>query len=204
MNASKPISPNPLLLAAIALSLAGLLVALLFWQPARPGADNAAPAGGDFQLNSQAGPVSLSDFRGKLVLLYFGYTQCPDICPTSLAFLTQAVNELSAEEQARLQVIFISVDPERDSLEHLQVYSSYFHPDYIGLTASPAQVRQVADNYGAGYRRVDSDSEMGYIIDHTAELYLVDAQGQLQTRIPHGTEPEQILQVLRQWLPTPP
>jgi protein SCO1/2 len=198
-----PSQQSPYLLAAIGLVLA-LAALLLFWQPQRSNPPPSGPQGGEFTLQSHSGPVSLKDFRGKLVLLYFGYTQCPDICPTSLAFLTQAVNELSAEEQSRMQVMFISVDPERDSLAHLKTYSQYFHPGYIGLTGSAEEVRQIANNYGAGYRRVDADSEMGYIIDHTAEVYVIDSHGRLQTRIPHGTEPEQMLPVLRQWLPSPP
>ncbi len=200
MNAASTPPQTRILLVAIGLVVA-LLLALLLWQPKATQPDSGAPPGGPFTLESAAGPVSLKDHRGKLVVLYFGYTQCPDICPTSLAFLTQAVDGLSPEEQARLQVMFISVDPERDSLQHLQTYSRFFHPSYIGLSADSQRVRQIANQYGVGYRRVESDSQMGYTIDHTADLYLIDAQGSLQTRIPHGTEPAQILKTLRQWLP---
>ncbi len=89
-----------------------------------------APLGGDFTLQSVAGPVSLKDLHGKVVLLYFGYTKCPDVCPTSLSFMTQALNEMTDDELAKVQGVFVSVDPKRDTVESLKEYVEYFHPNF--------------------------------------------------------------------------
>lgn len=122
--------------------------------------------GGDFTLQSADGPVSLSDFRGKVVLIYFGYTSCPDVCPTSLGALSAALKQLSPREMDRVQPIFISVDPERDTPGKMVEYVHYFHPKMIGVTGSIEQVRKVADRYGAYFRKAevkDSSSVMPWI-----------------------------------------
>ena len=111
------------ILAALAVLLAALVIGLaLFWHPElpeRPLPKAALPAGGDFILQSADGPVALKDFRGKLVLLYFGYTYCPDICPTSLTATAEGLRQLKPEELARVAMIFVSVDPKRDMLPRL-------------------------------------------------------------------------------------
>ncbi|MCP4129331.1 MAG: SCO family protein, partial [Gammaproteobacteria bacterium] len=101
----------------------------IYWQPEGTVSSEIAPApqGGDFVLASAAGPVELAAMRGKVVVLFFGYTTCPDVCPTSLAILSMALNGLSEGEVEQVQGVFVSVDPERDSLEHLQEYGRYFH-----------------------------------------------------------------------------
>ena len=180
-----------ILLAAIAIT-ATAAVALLFWNPepthelvgsSIPG----RPSGGNFTLNSADGPVSLSDYKGKVVVLYFGYTYCPDICPTSLALFSNALSQLSKKQIADIQPIFISVDPERDTLDRLKLYAKYFHQNFIGITGSSEAIKQAADLYGAAYRRVEQESATGYIVDHSAYLYLVDKQGKLADSLPHGT-----------------
>jgi protein SCO1 len=159
-----------------------------------------APKGGDFTLNSASGPVSLKAMRGKVVVLYFGYTMCPDVCPTSLSLLSTALNELSQEELGQIKALFISVDPDRDSLERLQAYATFFHPILQGVTGSNEQVAAVAEQYGSAYRKRAEDSAMGYVVDHTADLYVVDKEGKLQGSIRHGAPPSEILQVLRRTL----
>ncbi len=94
------------------------------------------PSGGDFTLHSKDGPVSLHDFKGKVVLLFFGYASCPDICPTSLAFSTKALNTLNEDELAQVQPLFVSIDPQRDSVDKMAEFVSFFHPGFIGLTGS--------------------------------------------------------------------
>lgn len=187
--------------------LGALLVwLLLIWDPAGDGADVSGvsiapvPQGGDFTLKSEAGPVSLEQFRGKVAVLYFGYTWCPDICPTSLAMISTALRQLTQEELAAVQVMFISVDPERDSLERLASYARYFHPTILGVTGTPEEVAQAARLYGAGYRKVEQDSATGYVVDHTADVYVIDQQGKLYRSLPHGTPPAEILEVLRDLL----
>lgn len=159
-----------------------------------------APRGGDFRLQSADGPLGLADLRGQVVMLYFGYTFCPDICPTSLALLSRALEQLTPGELSQVQPLFVSVDPERDSLERLAAYGAYFHPRIRGLTGSPEALAATAKLYGAAFRRVESDSEAGYLVDHSAQTYIIDRQGRLAHSLPHGTSPEQVLAVLRQEL----
>ena len=159
-------------LYAVVAALAGVLVWLVwFWTP--PGTPQLAapPTGGDFTLTSVQGPVSLHDYRGKVVLVYFGYTYCPDICPTALAFAAQALSLLSPEERKQVQLLFVSVDPERDTPAHLEEYVHYFAPDFIGVTGDDAALKEIAGRYGAAFRREPmADSATGYLVDHTAAM----------------------------------
>ena len=191
-----PISQRALLIATLAL-LAGLLGWLLSLEPPPPGVGNTPPKGGDFTLQSARGPVALADYRGKVVALFFGYTWCPDICPTSLSIFAAALNRLTPEEQGRVQGIFISVDPPRDTLERLVTYAAYFHPGLIGVTGTPEEIAKVAAAYGAAYRRVEQEGATGYTIDHTAETYLIAPDGKLTKSLQHGTPPDQVVEAMR-------
>ena len=183
-----------------------LIWVLVIWDPAGDGVDVSgvsiapAPQGGDFTLHSVTGPVSLEQFRGKVAVLYFGYTWCPDICPTSLAMISAALRQLTPAELASVQTMFISVDPKRDTLERLASYAQYFHPTILGVTGTPEEVATVAKLYGAGYRKVEQDSATNYVVDHTADIYVIDQQGKLFRTLPHGTPPAEILAVLRELL----
>jgi protein SCO1/2 len=196
------------LIIVFILGLLGLLVWLVgYWEPTAEleqceQAPNLAepPVGGDFTLDSAEGPVELQAFRNRVVLLYFGYTWCPDICPTSLGLTSLAMDSLSAEEQARVQSLFVSVDPERDTVEWLKEYAAYFHPNILGITGSPEQVAKVARQYGAAYRKVVQASETGYVMDHSADTYLIDPQGRLVEVIPHGTPPQELVELIRRYL----
>jgi protein SCO1/2 len=173
-----------------------------FWQPEvhpphSPVPLAAAPTGGDFTLQSANGPVSLHDFRGKVVLVYFGYTFCPDICPTSLAFTSQALSVLNKEELARTQALFISVDPERDTLEKLKEYGAFFHPNILGLTGTPEAIAATARQYGASYRKQDTGSAGGYVVDHSSSTYVVDPSGKLVATLQHGTAPAEVVKAIR-------
>ena len=185
----------------LALALAGLL---WFWSPLpEPAPVQLAvpPRGGDFGLQSGRGAAGLADLRGKVVLMYFGYTWCPDICPTNLAVMSQALAALTPEELAEVQVLFVSVDPERDSLERLEEYTAYFHPNILGLTGSPDALDRVVRQYGAAYRVAERDSGGGYLVDHSAFTYLVDPRGRLVETLEHASAPSQILGAIRRWLP---
>ncbi len=188
-----------ILMLAVALAWLSLL-----WHPEKTASIKIkeAPKGGDFVLNSASGPVSLDSMRGKVVVLYFGYTMCPDVCPTSLTLLASALNELSKEELEQVRGLFISVDPDRDSLEHLQTYAAFFHPNLQGISGTREQVAAVAKQYGAAYRKSEGDSAMGYVVDHTADLYVIDQNGQLHDSVRHGAPPSEILKVLRRVLGT--
>lgn len=189
------------LIAFIALLL-GLLLWLLFaWQPAseidNSSAMNQPPQGGDFTLQGSQGSVGLEDFRGKVVLLYFGYTWCPDICPTTLAVFSAVLNEMSESELSKVQPIFISVDPARDTIERLEEYSHYFHEKLIGVTGAPAEVAEAAAMYGVAFQAVSPDETGNYAVDHSADSYLIDRQGKLVKRLPHGTSGESLLAEIR-------
>ncbi|MBZ0105330.1 MAG: SCO family protein [Sulfuricella denitrificans] len=173
-----------------------------FWQPDTHQASSpiplaSAPTGGDFTLQSANGPVSLHDFRGKVVLVYFGYTFCPDICPTSLAFTSQALNTLSKEELARTQALFISVDPERDTLEKLKEYGAFFHASILGLTGTPEAIADAAHKYGASYRKQNTGSAGGYVVDHSSSTYVIDPDGKLVATLQHGTSPAEVAKTIR-------
>jgi len=194
------------ILNAAILLLAGLLVWVTFyWDPAPKQSHDelkisSAPQGGDFSFVSYKGPISLQQLRGKVVALYFGYTQCPDICPTSLGYLNLALAKLSAEELAGFQGLFVSVDPKRDSLQRLKDYGEYFNPAILGVTGSVTQIDEAVKRYGAAYRISDTGSQMGYIVDHSADTYLIDRQGRLRAVLPHGTAPMEVLTELRKLL----
>jgi protein SCO1/2 len=187
----------------------GLLAWMIFaWQPGGEqgrvgtGLDLATvPQGGEFTLRSWRGPVALEDCRGKGVLLYFGYTWCPDVCPTNLGYIAMALDRLSEAERDQSVVLFVSVDPGRDTPERLRDYTGFFHPGIIGLTGSPAEVARVAALYGAAYRKTEQTaSAAGYLVDHSVYTYLIDREGRLRGALDHATPPEQIASALRSLL----
>ena len=154
--------------------------------------------GGDFVLHSSQGEFSLKQLRGKVVLLYFGYTKCPDVCPTSLATLAQALNELTEDELNSVQAVFVSVDPQRDSLQILDEYVGYFHRNLIGVTGSEREVAEAAKRYGVEYEKVVLEgSSFGYALNHSAVTYLLTPEGELRFMFPHETPAFVILEAIR-------
>ncbi|MCU7830356.1 MAG: SCO family protein [Candidatus Thiodiazotropha sp. (ex Myrtea sp. 'scaly one' KF741663)] len=154
--------------------------------------------GGDFVLSSSQGKFSLEQLRGKVVLLFFGYTQCPDVCPTSLSLLAQALNELSEDELQSVQAVFVSVDPKRDTFKVLDEYVSYFHPNLTGITGSESEIAEVAKRYGAQYEEVALEgSSFGYAVNHSAETYMITPEGELRFMFPHQTPSFVILEAIR-------
>lgn len=187
-----------LLVAAVALAIAALALTLL--RPPTPETDKE-PRGGDFILRSADGPLDTRKLRGKVVLIYFGYTYCPDICPTSLSGTAAALKALSTAERAQVAAIFVSVDPERDTPERLKDYAAFFHPEIVGVTGSPEDITAATRLYGAVHAKQDVGSQAGYVIDHSAWTYVVTPEGRLAGRIAHGAPPEQIVSEIRKWLP---
>ncbi|MBR9827282.1 MAG: SCO family protein [Oceanospirillales bacterium] len=146
--------------------------------------------GGDFTLMSAAGPVSLADYRGKVSVIYIGYASCPDVCPTALAVMTQSLKQLPEAQREQVQGIFISVDPERDTPEKLADYTAFFSPQIVGITGTREQIDTVVRQYGAFYRKVEmKDSAMGYAVDHSSRLYVVNPQGKLVDTLLHNSTP---------------
>lgn len=150
----------------------------------------------DFTLHSVDGSVSLGDFRGKYVILYFGYTSCPDICPDSLAKFREALSKLG-ERAGDFQVIFISVDPSRDSVEYCDVYAKRFSPDFIGITGSEAEIESVTKALGIFYQLNEPDDGGFYTVDHTASALILDREGNLIMTWPYGLTPDQMEDDLR-------
>jgi cytochrome oxidase Cu insertion factor (SCO1/SenC/PrrC family) len=153
---------------------------------------NREPVGGPFELIDHIGkPRTNSDFRGQLMLVYFGFTSCPDICPTDLQAIGQTLDKLGAGADS-VQPLFITVDPERDTAQHLAEYVPMFHPRLIGLTGSAEAIRTAADAYKLYYARVDTDKATDgyYTVDHTAFIYLMDRDGNYPGFFPPGTSAE--------------
>lgn len=152
----------------------------------------------DFRLTDHYGVTrELADFRGKVVMIFFGYTHCPDVCPTTLSDAAQAMSQLTPAEAERVQVLFVSVDPARDSLDMLREYVPYFHPDFIGLTGSPEAVAEAAAAFRIAYRHHAEADSASYLIDHTAGSYLLDRRGRVRVFLPFAQMPDDIAHDLR-------
>jgi cytochrome oxidase Cu insertion factor (SCO1/SenC/PrrC family) len=159
--------------------------------------------GGPFELIDQTGRRrSDAEFRGKLLIVYFGYTYCPDVCPTDLMQIGLAIDKLGAAG-AEVQPLFISVDPERDTPDVLAPYVAQFHPRLIGLTGNPEQIRAVADAYKAYYAKYQPPDGAVYLIDHTGFVYLMGRNGEYLGFFPPNTSAERMVEVIRQHLAEP-
>ena len=155
--------------------------------------------GGDFALPATSGgTVSLQQFRGRVVLLNFGFTSCPDICPTKLSEATLVLNELG-DDASRLDVLFISVDPERDTPDVLSAYVSNFHPQITGLTGTPDEIARVAREFRAFYRKVPLDGG-DYTIDHSTVVYLFDRDNAFVGPVSLDRDPAEVAAQLRPYL----
>lgn len=156
--------------------------------------------GGDFTLYQGDKPVSLSDFRGQLVVMYFGFASCPDVCPTTLSIIASALRQLTPEELESVQPVFISIDPERDQGEKLDAYAAYFHPDFIGITGTPDEVQKVINQYGGFFIKAESDSALGYLVEHTSKTYIISRDGQYVSILPHDMTIDLALTAIRSGL----
>lgn len=154
------------------------------------------PKGGDFVLRSASGPVDTQALRGKVLLIYFGYTHCPDVCPASLAAGAQALNTLSADERGKVRLIMVSVDPERDTPARLKEYTAYFHPEMIGVTGSAEEIAAVAKAFGAGYIRQPTRPDGSYAVDHTTRTYVMAPDGKLALSLELNAPAEKYLETV--------
>ncbi|CAG4895360.1 SCO family protein [Paraburkholderia gardini] len=138
--------------------------------------------GADFSLPDTSGKMrTMADFKGKVVVLFFGYTHCPDVCPTTMAELSQALQQLGPKDAQRVQVLFVTVDPERDTPELLAQYVPAFNPAFIGLRpANDAQLVKVAKDFRVYYAKVPGKTPDSYTMDHTAASYVFDPDGKLR------------------------
>ena len=155
----------------------------------------------DFTVNTIDGKVSKDSFKGKTLAIYFGYTYCPDVCPTSLSSLAQALNELPKEQTKDMVGLFISVDPDRDTLKNLKEYSAYFHPSFIGGTSTKENIDDITSRYKSYYKKIElENSAMGYSVSHTSFIYLFDKDGKFKARVDHFSDPAKIKETLKEVL----
>lgn len=144
----------------------------------------------DFDLPStRGGHFQLSEEEGDVVLLFFGFTHCPDVCPTTLNDYQQIKARLG-EEAAEVEFVFLTVDPERDTLAKLEEYLDYFDPEFVGLSAPAEALEPVWEAYGVYHQKREVGSAGGYLIDHTARIYVINTAGELQLTFPQGMAPE--------------
>ncbi len=154
----------------------------------------------DFTLTDQHGqPFRLSEQRGKVVLIYFGYTNCPDVCPITLSDYKRIKAGLG-KQAGQVQFVFITVDPERDTVSRLNTYLVNFDPGFIGLTGDRATLEPVWKAYGVYQQKQDVGSQAGYLVDHTSRIYAIDPQGNWRVNYPFGMETDKIVNDVRHLL----
>jgi protein SCO1/2 len=188
--------------------LAGLAAAAMLWgcapddKPSPNSLDiTGANYGKDFHLTDAKGHVrTVADFRGKVVLLFFGFTQCPDVCPTALASAVEVLQTLG-DDGSKVQVLFVSLDPERDTPDILQAYVSSFHPSFIGLRTDLAGTTDTAAYFKVYFRKVPMGGS--YTLDHSAITYVFDKTGQLRLASQPGQLSARLAQDVRQLLTAP-
>lgn len=178
-----------------------VVVSLLIFSAFRPAnveKNSYAEIGGDFTLTSESGSVSLFDYQGQVVLLFFGYASCPDYCPTELARIGAAIRKLSNRDRDQTQGIFVSIDPARDSIEKVSAYVKFFHKNIIGLSGTAEEVRRVAEKYFAFYEIFENeDSGSGYTIDHSLTTYLIGRDGQVVELVKRDWTSSELAQAIR-------
>jgi protein SCO1/2 len=190
-----------LLLAAFLIGLAGVFAVVLVLVRPQAGAivPSAAAIGGPFRLVDQDGrTVTDGDLKGEPTLVFFGFTHCPDVCPTTLMELSDVLDKLGGDA-ARVHVLFITVDPERDTPAEIKDYLSSFNPNLTGLTGDPAAVTEVAKSYRVYVKKVPLDNG-DYTMDHTALVYLMDKNGRFVTPFNLKRRPEDAAADLRRYL----
>ena len=144
----------------------------------------------DFKLTDAGGQVrTLKDFQGKLVVMFFGYTQCPDVCPTTMVELAEA-KRLLGKDGDKVQGLFVTLDPERDTPQVLKAYMGNFDPTFIALRPTPEELAAIAKDYKVFYKKVEGKTPTGYTMDHSAASYVYDTQGHLRLYTRYGSGPQ--------------
>ena len=152
----------------------------------------------DFSLTDHNGKLRhLSEFRGKVVALFFGFTHCPEVCPTTLAEFARVDRMLGAEAE-RVQVVFVTVDPDRDTPQVLARYVPSFDPRFVGLSGSAEEIRKAADAFDVTYEKIPGRTAGEYTIDHTAYVFLLDTSGRLRLKVPYGQSADALLKLIRE------
>lgn len=187
-----------LALALVAVSAIGFGISRVAFTPggAPPG---AVSIGGPFTLVDDQGQTRTdADFRGKLMFVYFGYTYCPDVCPTTLQTMGQALDTIGEDKASKVATLFVTVDPARDTPEHLKGYAEQFNPHMIGLTGSADQIAAAAQSYRVYYRKATDTKD--YLMDHSSIIYLMDRQGHYLTHFTGDATADQMAAALNKYL----
>jgi protein SCO1/2 len=157
---------------------------------------NTPAIGGPFSLIDQDGKLRTDkDFSGKYLLIYFGYTYCPDMCPTGLQSMSRALDQLG-DASKKVQPLFVTIDPARDTPSKMKEYISSFHPDIVGLTGSAEQIAKIAKEYQVYYKKGENVDAHDYIMDHSSLIYLMDPQGKLISTFPEEVDPALLVKAL--------
>ncbi len=180
----------------ILLSLVLIIIAIIVWiqflnkENAPTAAENSrALIGGEFSLTNHKGVVVTDkDFLGKYMIVYFGYTFCPDVCPMDLQIMADAIRLLPPEKLEQVNPVFVTIDPERDTVDVMAEYIRYFHDDMIGLTGTSEQIDAIKKAYRVYAAKADDSAD--YLVDHTSYTYFMDKEGNLLKHFNHGEEPE--------------
>jgi cytochrome oxidase Cu insertion factor (SCO1/SenC/PrrC family) len=196
-------SRQKLIFALVVLVIAGVTALGALWftrvQQDGPIGSGTALVGGPFTLTDQNGKrVTDQDFRGKYMLIFFGFTYCPDVCPGELQVMSAALDELGAEGE-KIQPVFITIDPARDTPEAMKLYISNFHPRMVALTGSEADIAAVAKAYRVYYAKAKgSENSPDYLMDHSTILYLMGPDGRFVKHFTYGTDAKALAQGLRE------
>jgi protein SCO1/2 len=183
-----------LMLVILLAFAAGAVLAFVLRSSQAPSGSGVALIGGPFALTDHTGKrVTEKDYAGRYLIVFFGFTHCPDICPSGLQVMSAALDKLGAKAD-RLESLFISVDPERDTPEVMRAYVSAFHPRLIGLTGTDAEIQAVTKAYRVYAKRVDDPgSAGGYTMDHSSFIYLMDPAGAYVTHFSHSASPDEMI-----------
>jgi protein SCO1/2 len=178
----------------------GIYLAYSTIKPGPTGIEASFNPSADFTLMEDNGKIfHLRDHRGEVVLLFFGYTSCPDVCPLTLAKLGR-VRTLLGPAGKKVLTVFVTVDPQRDTSARLKEYLGYFDAHAVGLTGTKEQIDEVVRAYKASYQRVPTDSALGYIINHTNIVYLIDRQGKVRYLFHQDDSPKKMAEVIREYI----
>lgn len=190
-------SKNPVKIAlVVGALLIGIVIALYVENTTIPIGERPkqfSELGGNFQLNSQLGDINLADYQGQVAVLYFGFLNCSEVCPSSVGVMSAAFKLLPESIGNSVQGFFISVDPSRDDAKSLHEFAQYFDPRILGLTGTKAQIDELTANYGVYYDLVDmEDSVLDYTVDHMSRFYIIAPNGELIDSMSHSTTPTEL------------
>jgi protein SCO1/2 len=202
MNESKDFSRKvvfaALLVGAVIIGTLSFVLLSSDDMPSRELGGEDGKLGGEFTLSGTDGDVSLSDFHGKVVMIYFGFTNCKKVCPASMGIISRTLDKLEPREQEQVSAILVSVDPARDTVEAMDEYTKKYHKNIIGLTGTKPQIDEVINEYGAYYKLTDDErNNLNYAFRHSSRYYIVSKDGELVDAMRHSSTANELAARLR-------